>query len=243
MQNDIIFGIRAVIEAIRSGKQVDKIWLKRGLHSELYHELMDLVKAHNLPVQQVPDTSFRKFPNRNHQGVLAFMAPVEFQNMEEIVPALFEQGKIPFLLVLDKINDVGNFGAIIRSAECAGVDAVIIPSKGAARVSSDTIKTSAGAIHHIPICRAKSLQSALEFIQQSGIQICAVSEKAEKLYHEPDFNQPVALLMGAEDRGIAKEFFEMADMAVKIPLQGEIDSLNVSAATAVLLFEVVKQRA
>jgi 23S rRNA (guanosine2251-2'-O)-methyltransferase len=243
MQNDIIFGIRAVIEAIRSGKQVDKIWLKRGLRSELYHELMDLVKQHELPVQQVPATSFRKFPNKNHQGVLAFLAPVEFQDMEEIIPSLFEEGKVPFLLVLDKISDVGNFGAIIRSAECAGVDAVIIPAKGSARVSSDTVKTSAGAIHHVPVCKVKSLQSAIEYIRMSGITLCAVTEKAEMLYHQQDYKQPLALLMGAEDRGIAKEFLEMADLTVKIPLKGKIDSLNVSAATAVVLFEAVKQRA
>ncbi|MGC9375561.1 MAG: 23S rRNA (guanosine(2251)-2'-O)-methyltransferase RlmB [Bacteroidales bacterium] len=239
---DFIFGIRPVIEAINSGKNIDKLMIRKGLKGELYYELMDLVKQFEIPVQIVPNERINRVTPKNHQGVLAFISPIEFQNIEQILPSLYEKGKVPFIIMLDKVTDVRNFGAISRTAECAGVDAVIIPDKGSARISADAVKTSAGALHNVPVCRVKSLTKTIRFLQDSGVQIIAATEKASDYYYQVDFTMPTAILMGAEDRGVAIEYLKICDKMVKIPVFGEIESLNVSVAASILIYEAVKQR-
>ena len=239
---DYIFGIRAVIEAIRSGKTIDKLMIRSGLKGELFFELLSLVKELQIPFKYVPNERINRITMKNHQGVIAFISPIEFQSIENILPSLYEDGKIPFFLILDKITDVRNFGAITRTAECAGVDAIIIPEKGSAQISADAVKTSAGALHKIPVCRVKSLAHTIKFLQESGIQIVAATEKASENYYQVDFLIPTAILMGAEDTGVSMEFLRVADKMVKIPILGEIESLNVSVAAGILIYEVVKHR-
>ena len=241
-EKDFIFGIRAVIEAVKSGKQIDKLMIRSGLKGELFFELMELVREMQIPTQYVPNERINRVTMKNHQGVLAFISPIEFQNIENILPTLYEQGKNPLIVVLDKVTDVRNFGAITRTAECANVDAVIIPEKGSARISADAVKTSAGALHKIPVCRVKNLSKTLKFLQESGIQIVAATEKADDLYYKVDFNIPTAILLGSEDKGVEIEYLRSADQMVKIPILGEIESLNVSVAASILMYEAVKQR-
>lgn len=239
---DYIFGIRAVIEAIKSGKQIDKLMIRSGLKGELFFELIELVKDLDIPMQYVPNDRINRVTRKNHQGVLAFISPIEFQQIENILPVIYEEGRTPFIVVLDKVSDVRNFGAITRTAECAGVDAIIIPEKGSARISGDAVKTSAGALHKIPVCRVRSLSNAIKFLKDSGIQVVAATEKAQDFYYQTDFTIPTAILLGAEDRGVAMEYLKVADQMVKIPLLGEIESLNVSVAASILMYEAVKQR-
>ena len=240
--NDLIFGIRSVIEAIDAGKEIDKILIKKGLQSDLLKELLELIKLHKLPAQFVPIEKIDRISKKNHQGVLAFISPVTYQQIEDIIPLLFEEGKVPFVLILDGITDVRNFGAIARTAECSGIHAIIIPNKGAAQVNADAIKTSAGALHKIPICRVESLYKTSEFLQKSGLKLVGASEHASSNYYEKSFSEPLAIVMGAEDNGLSTDMLKRCDELVKIPLLGEIESLNVSVAAGILLFEAVKQR-
>ena len=239
---DFIFGIRAVIEAIKSGKQIDKLMVKSGLKGELFFELIEMVKDLQIPFQYVPNERINRVTMKNHQGVLAFISPIEFQNIENILPSIFESGKTPLIVILDKVTDVRNFGAITRTAECAKVDAIIIPEKGSAQISGDAVKTSAGALLKIPVCRVKNLSETIKYLQQSGIQLVAATEKAEDFYYKVDFSIPTAILLGAEDRGVDMEYLRVADQMVKIPILGEIASLNVSVAASILIYEAVKQR-
>ena len=239
---DYIFGIRAVIEAIKSGKNIDKLMIRSGLKGELFHELMALVKEVEIPFQYVPNERINRITMKNHQGVLAFISPIEYQNIENILPTLFEKGKNPLFVILDQVTDVRNFGAITRTAECADVDAVIIPEKGSVRISGDAVKTSAGALHKIPVCRVKSLSKTIKYLQESGIQIVAATEKASEYYYKVDFSIPTAVLMGSEDSGVSNEYLRVADQLVKIPILGDIESLNVSVAASILMYEAVKQR-
>ncbi|MFC2096399.1 23S rRNA (guanosine(2251)-2'-O)-methyltransferase RlmB [Bacteroidota bacterium] len=239
---DFIFGIRAVIEAIKSGKQIDKLMIRAGLKGELFYELMELVKDMQISTQYVPNERINRVTMKNHQGVLAFISPIEFQNIENILPTLYEKGKTPLIVILDKVTDVRNFGAITRTAECANVDAIIIPEKGSAQISADAVKTSAGALLKIPVCRVKSLSKTIKYLKDSGIQVVAATEKADNLYYKVDFTIPTAILMGAEDKGVDMEYLRVADQMVKIPILGEIESLNVSVAASIFIYEAVKQR-
>ncbi|MCG8410820.1 MAG: 23S rRNA (guanosine(2251)-2'-O)-methyltransferase RlmB [Bacteroidales bacterium] len=241
-KKDYIFGIRAVIEAINAGKTIDKLMIRRGLNGELFKEMMMLIKRFEIPFQYVPNERINRITMKNHQGVLAFISPIEFQNIENILPDLYEQGKTPLVLILDKVTDVRNFGAITRTAECAGVDVIIIPEKNSAKISGDAVKTSAGALLKVPVCRVKNLGQTIKFIQESGIQIIAATEKASDMYYETDFTGPTAILMGSEDRGVDMEHLKVADKMVKIPILGDIESLNVSVAASILIYEAVKQR-
>ncbi len=239
---NFIFGIRAVIEAIKAGKQIDKLMVKSGLKGEPFFELMKLVKDLQIPFQYVPNERINRVTMKNHQGVLAFISPIEFQNIENILPSIFEAGKTPLIVILDKVTDVRNFGAITRTAECANVDAIIIPEKGSAQISGDAVKTSAGALLKIPVCRIKNLSETIKYLQQSGIQLVAATEKASDFYYKVDFSIPTAILLGAEDKGVDMEYLRVADQMVKIPILGEIESLNVSVAASILIYEAVKQR-
>lgn len=238
----MIFGIRAIIEAINAGKEVEKVLIKRGLQSELYGELKKLIKDHNLPVQEVPGEKLDRVTRKNHQGCIAFISPVEFQNAEEIVYSLFEKGKVPLLLIADRVTDVRNFGAICRTAECAGVDAVIIPARGSAQLNADAVKTSAGAIMRIPICRSMNLKDTLRMLSNSGVQLFAATEKATDVIYTGDFTVPTAIIVGSEEDGVSPEYLRLCDHSFQIPMMGDIASLNVGAAAAIMLFEVVRQR-
>jgi 23S rRNA (guanosine2251-2'-O)-methyltransferase len=241
-KTDFIFGIRAVIEAINFDKDIDKIIIRRGLRGDLSHELMALVRQKGIPFQMVPDEKLNRITAKNHQGVVAFMSAISFSPLEEIVPRLFETGQQPLLLALDGVSDVRNFGAIVRSAECAGVHAVIIPEKGSARIGADAIKTSAGALLKVPVCRVNSMKKALQFLQMIGIQIMAATEKGARYYFDASFLSPACIVMGSEDTGISDEVLRLADALVKIPVLGKIESLNVSVAASVLIYEAVRQR-
>ena len=241
-KNEIIFGIRSVIEAVQAGKEIDKILIKRDLQGELAAELFRLIKAHDIPSQRVPIERLNRITMKNHQGVIAFIPAVGYQKIEDIVPFLYEQGKNPFIVILDGITDVRNFGAVARTCECAGVDAVVIADKGSVTVNSDAVKTSAGALHSLPVCREKNLTDTIKFLKNSGIHIIAASEKGNITYTEADYSGPIAIILGAEDIGIAGERLKICDEIVKIPVHGVIESLNVSVAAGILLYEVVRNK-
>ena len=241
-KEDYIFGTRAVIEAIKNKKTVEKVLLKQGLDNDSYRQLFSLIKENDIPFQFVPVEKINRITRKNHQGVLAFISAVEFADIETILPGLFETGTDPFVLILDQITDVRNFGAIVRTAECAGVHAVVIPEKGMARIGADAVKTSAGAIHSLPICRVSNLTSTLQFLKNSGMKIVAATEKASKLYTDSQLNVPLAIVMGAEDKGISKQVISFTDEQVRIPLHGTIESLNVSVAAALMIYEAVRQK-
>lgn len=241
-KEDYVFGTRAVIEAIKNGKTIDKVLIKKGLSNELFAELHKLIKEHQITTQFVPVEKINRVTRKNHQGVLAFISPVDFHNIEDLLPSIYEEGKTPLLLLLDQITDVRNFGAICRSAECAGVDTIIIPDKGMARIGADAIKTSAGAIHNIPICRVKNITDTVSFLQASGIRIVAATEKGKTLYTNSDLTMPLGIVMGSEDTGVSKQILKIADEQLKIPILGRIESLNVSVSAALMIYEAVRQR-
>ncbi len=237
-----IYGTRAVIEAIDSDKQIEKVFIVRNPDNVLQKELLLALKKHKVYYQYVPVQKINKITRKNHQGVLAFISPVSFFDVEEIVAQLYEQGKTPFILSLDGVTDVRNFGAVIRTAECAGVHAVLIPEKGSAGINADAVKTSAGALYKIPICRTRSLRETLIKLKDSGLQIISASEKAEKYYYQTDFSKPLVLIVGSEEQGVSNAVVSISDEYVKIPMSGEINSLNVSVAASILMYEGVKQR-
>lgn len=241
-RNDVIYGIRAVIEGIRAGKDIEKILIKTGLKGELLGELLSEAKYHEVPLQYVPLEKINRIHSGNHQGVIALVSPITYGKIENILPGIFEEGIDPFILVLDQITDVRNFGAIARSAECAGVHAIIVPEKGSALINADAIKTSAGALNIIPVVRTPSLKKTVQFLKESGLTVIAATEKAASDYYNVNLQGPLAITMGSEESGISDELLRAADYLVKIPLMGKIESLNVSAAASVILFEVVKQR-
>ncbi|MDE7026004.1 MAG: 23S rRNA (guanosine(2251)-2'-O)-methyltransferase RlmB [Paramuribaculum sp.] len=241
-QNEMIFGIRAVIEAIEAGKEIDKIYLRKDLGGELAQELFDLIHAHRLVTQRVPQERLNRFTRKNHQGVVALLSAVTYYHLDNLIPQLYEAGSLPFMVVLDGITDVRNFGAIARTCECAGVDAIIIPERGSVSVNADAVKTSAGALHHLPVCRERSTLHAVKTLKATGYKLVAVSEKADINYTLTDYTVPVALVLGAEDTGISPEVLKECDTFVSIPMFGNIASLNVSVAGAVMMYEVVRQR-
>jgi 23S rRNA (guanosine2251-2'-O)-methyltransferase len=241
-QTNFIFGIRPVIEAIKAGKEVDKLLIQNGLQGELVSELRSLIKQHNIVFQFVPPERMRKYTTKNHQGIIAFISEIEYHRVENLVPQLFEQGKNPLLLLLDRVTDVRNFGAICRTAECAGVDAVIIPARGSAQIGSDAIKTSAGALHKLPVCKEDNLKVTLLYLKESGIKIVGCTEKTTSLYTAINLKEPVCIVMGSEENGISPEYLKLCDEKAKLPLLGEIESLNVSVAAGVFLYEAIRQR-
>jgi len=240
--DDFIFGIRTVIEAIRFGKDIDKVLIKRGLKGELFKELLTAINQNGIASQYVPEEKLNRVSRKNHQGVIALMSPVTFYQLDNVVAEIFEKGENPFILTLDGVSDVRNFGAIVRTAECAGVHAIVIPDKGSARIGSDSVKTSAGALHKMPVCRVASLKKAMEYLQQSGIILYGATEKATENYYNSNFNTPICIIMGAEDTGLSPDILRFCDNLIKIPILGEIQSLNVSVAASVLIYDVVRQR-
>ena len=236
-RNDYIFGIRPVIEAIEAGRDIDKIFVSKELHSDVARELLDKAREMHVLVEKI-----LRITRKQTQGVLAILSAVTYHRLDHLVPELYEAGLMPFVLILDGITDVRNFGAIARTAECAGVDAIVIPQHGSVSVGGDAVKTSAGALLHIPVCRERSVRGAVQFLKDNGYRVVAVSEKADINYTEANFTDPVALVMGAEDVGISPDVYELCDLRVGIPMFGKIGSLNVSVAAGVLMYEVVRQR-
>ena len=219
-EKNMIFGLRAVIEAIDAGKELDKIFLRRDVGGELARELFEKIKSTNIPVQKVPLEKLNRFTTKNHQGAIAFLSSIEYQHIDNIIPTLYEEGRNPFIVILDGVTDVRNFGAIARTCECAGVHAIVVPSRGGAMVNADAVKTSAGALHTIPVCREMNLKNTVQFLQSSGIKVVAASGGATFLY-ESRFTEPVALVMGAEDVRLP-EILRICDDIVSIPIVGNI---------------------
>lgn len=240
-EKEMIFGIRAVIEAVEAGKEIDKVIVKRELQGDLFKELSTVLKAHDIPMQKVPIERIDRFTRKNHQGVIAFLSAITYEKIEDIVPFLYEQGKNPFILVLDGITDVRNFGAIARTCEVAGVDAIVIPARGSVTVNADAVKTSAGALLKIPVCKEQNLTEAIQFLKNSGVKVVAATERAANYYTDSDFTGPIALVMGSEDTGVSTENLRICDELVRIPQFGTIGSLNVSVAAGVLVYEVIRQ--
>ena len=241
-ESEYIFGIRAVIEAIDAGKTIEKVFIKKGLRSNLFSELYQVLKPANVPFQYVPIERINSISRKNHQGVIALVSPIDYIEPELFIQGIFESGKVPLILVLDKVSDVRNFGAISRSAECGGVDLIITSIKGSALLNADAIKTSAGALYKIPVARVKSLTQIVQFLLDCGIQIVAATEKASKNYYEADLTIPTAIVMGSEEKGVSREIIELSNALLKIPMKGSIASLNVSVATSLFIFEAIRQR-
>lgn len=241
-KDTMIFGIRPVLEAIAAGKEIEKILMQKGLRGDLYQELMVQVRLMDIPMQMVPIDRLNRITRKNHQGVIAFTAQISYHRIDQVLPMVYEKGKVPLVLVLDKITDVRNFGAIARTAECAGLDAIVIPARGAAAINEDAMKTSAGALNIIPVCREKSLLEAVKFMKESGLKVVSATEKGTAYYDEEDLNVPLAIIMGSEDKGVEEPLLKISDQLVKIPQLGEIASLNVSVAAGILIYEALRQR-
>lgn len=241
-KSQVVFGIRAVIEAIESGKQVDKVLMKKDLGGELARELLSVTREYNVPVQRVPVERINKVTRKNHQGVIAFMAAVDYYHVDDIVPALYDEGINPLVVVLDGVTDVRNFGAIARTCECAGVNCIVIPERNSVSVNADAVKTSAGALNYLPVCRERNLVKAVQYLRDSGFKMMGASEKTDLNYTKADFTGPVAIVLGAEDTGISTDVLKLCDTLVAIPEFGQINSLNVSVAGGIMIYEVVRQR-
>jgi len=239
---DYIYGIRATIEAIESGREIDKILIKKDLSGELASGLLSLVRQYGIVTQRVPVEKLNRITRRNHQGVIAMLSAITYNTLDNLVPMLYEAGRLPLILLLDGITDVRNFGAIARTCECAGVDAVVIPTHGSVSVGADAVKTSAGALLHLPVCRENSILSAVKFLKDNGYRIVAASEKADASYTAVDMTTPTAIVMGAEDTGISPAVLLQCDTPVSIPMLGNISSLNVSVAAGIIIYEAVRQR-
>ena len=240
---NLIFGMHPLLEALEAGREIDKILLKRGLRSEEVSRITALARERTIPLQIVPEERLTRLTRKQHQGVIAFISEIEYTPLETLIPMLYEAGRSPFVLLLDGLTDVRNFGAIARTAECAGVDALIIPERGSVTVTADAIKTSAGALHRLPVCRVSSIMSAVSLLQASGLKIVAASEKARDVYTETELRLPLGLVLGAEDEGVSEAVLRRADHIVRIPQVGAIGSLNVSVAAGILIYEIVRQGA
>lgn len=240
--NQLIYGIRALLEAIAADQPINKIFIQKGLKGDLYKELESTIRKSGLSSSYVPIEKLNRLTRNNHQGVVAQISPVKFQDFEPLVEEVISKEKLPLFLLLDQVSDVRNFGAIIRTAECCGVHGIIIPKNGAAPITDDTVKTSAGAAFNVPIAKVDHLKDAIFYLQSSGIMVTAATEKTEDEIYSVDFSQPTAIIMGSEEKGITPSILNMVDHKAKLPLMGNIGSLNVSVACGVFLYEVVRQR-
>lgn len=238
----MIYGIRSVLEALDSDTEIDVVFIQRDLTTDLIRELKSKLRLYKKVYKEVPREKFEQFNHKNHQGVIALLTPIKYHLIENILPPIFEKGEVPFLLILDGITDVRNFGAIARTAECSGVHAVVIANHGSAQINNDAIKTSSGALYKIKVCREHHLKESIKFIKECGVQIVACIEKADKSIFDIDFTIPTAFIIGSEEKGISSEFIKLADCSGRIPLEGSIESLNVSVSAGVVLYETLRQR-
>ena len=241
-QENQIFGIRAIIEAIEAGKDIDKVFLQKDAQGELMNELIKTLKRNNINFSYVPIEKLNRLTKKNHQGAIGTIAPIAFISLEELVETTLEKKEKPLFVILDQLSDARNFGAIIRTAACCGADGIIISKNGAAPVNGDTIKTSAGAVFNIPICKVDHIKDAVFYLQGSGIVTLGATEKAEKEIYDVDLNVPIAIIMGSEDRGINPSVLKIIDEKAKLPMFSTIDSLNVSVACGAFLYEIIRQR-
>lgn len=241
-KTELIYGTRSVMEAVRAGRAIEKIYLQTGLTNDLMKELVSALKDHGVPFSWVPAEKISRLTTRNHQGVVGFLSAVQYVPLQVLIDKAYSEGRIPFFLMLDRITDVRNFGAVARTCECAGLDGVIIEEKGNAPVTSDAVKTSAGALHHLPVCRVKSMKQTMKELKENGIQVVACTEKASKNIYEVDLSPPTALLLGSEEDGIDPALLKEADVAAKIPMKGKIESLNISVAAGIAIYEVTRQK-
>lgn len=240
--SNLLIGMRPLMEAIQSGKEIDKIFMQKGLKGELFHQVRELASQHQIPIQMVPIEKLNGFTKANHQGVLAFVSPISFGNLSNIIADVFENGDTAKLIMLDGVTDVRNFGAICRSAECQGFHAVIVPEKGSAQINEDAVKTSAGALFNIPVCRVPSLLKTVRDLQMSGIRVTACTEKTDALIESLDFDGPHCIVMGNEETGISDEIIRIADQLGKIFMTGKTSSLNVGVAAGIIMYELNRQR-
>ncbi|MBD5238040.1 MAG: 23S rRNA (guanosine(2251)-2'-O)-methyltransferase RlmB [Bacteroidales bacterium] len=241
-KGNYIYGIRAVIEAIESGKNIDKVLMRRDLSGDLSRELLAKIREYGIVMQRVPQEKLNRITMKNHQGAIALLSPVSYQRLENLVPLFYEEGRNPLVLVLDGITDTRNFGAIGRTADCAGVDAIVIPERNSVSVTPDAMKTSAGGLLYVPVCREKSTLEAVKFLKSNGYRLVAATEKGAEDYTHADYTVPVAIVMGNEETGISDDVLRQCDDLAAIPICGNIGSLNVSVAAGVMLYEAVRQR-
>lgn len=241
-KTQIVYGMRPVMEAIDMGTTIDKVLIQNGLSGNLVSELKALVRQNGIPSQYVPVEKLNKVCSNNHQGVVAYISPISYKSALDFLPQLMERETPPMILMLDHITDVRNLGAIVRTAECAGVDAVIVPDHGSAQINEDAIKTSSGALLRVPICRESNLKTVLNLARQLGIQVCAASEKGNSSYLDVDFKLPTLLIMGSEETGVSNELLKLVHCCAKLPIRGQVQSLNVSVAAAVFMYEALRQR-
>ncbi len=239
---DLLIGTRPLLEALNAGREIDKILIQRGLQSSTFKELWPEIKRLEIPYQYVPIEKLNRISRKNHQGVIAFASAVSFSKLSEVITRCYEKGEDPLILMLDRITDVRNFGAICRTAECTGVHAVVIPTRNSAPVNFDALKTSAGALNHLPICREMNLKESLKMLKDYGIKLIACTEKAAKPAFEVDLKGPCCLVMGSEEDGVSPEYLKLCDEQAMLPILGKIGSLNVSVATGALLYELIRQR-
>ncbi len=237
-----IFGLRAIIEAINAGREIDKVFIQKDAQGELMRQLMSALKKHNVNYSYVPAEKLNRLTPNNHQGAVATIAPIKFHTLEAMVEMVLESGKTPLFLILDQLSDARNFGAIIRTAECTGVNGIIVQKQGSAPVNGDTVKTSAGAVFNVPICKVEHIKDAIFHLQGSGIKTVAATEKTDDTLYDIDLSTPVAIIMGSEDRGINPSVLKIVDEKAKLPMFGTISSLNVSVACGAFLYETVRQR-
>ncbi|ADB39147.1 23S rRNA (guanosine(2251)-2'-O)-methyltransferase RlmB [Spirosoma linguale] len=239
--DEMVFGIQSVIETLKSDQQIDKLYMEKGLSNP---DIQNLAFQKRVTIQRVPVERLDRFTRKNHQGVVCLIAQVQYVKLSNVIADVFERGEVPFFLLLDRITDVRNFGAIARTAECTGIQCIVIPGRGAAAINSDAMKTSSGALNHISVCREPDLTETVKYLQESGITVVACTEKSARDLYErtTDLTGPMAIIMGSEEDGISPELLRMVDTHVKIPLLGAVGSLNVSVATGVILYEAVRQR-
>jgi 23S rRNA (guanosine2251-2'-O)-methyltransferase len=238
-QAEMVFGTQSVLETLRSGKEIERLFVQRETG---FAEIEKIAKEMGIPFQRVPAEKLNRITRKNHQGVIAFVSPIRYVPLHNVLTQVYEDGKTPLFLLLDRVTDVRNFGAIARTAECAGVQAIIVPLKGGAQINADAMKTSSGALNFLPICREPNLYETLMYLRNSGLQIIACTEKTDKSVYDIDFSIPTVIIMGSEEDGISPEFIQLADSGAKIPLSGQVESLNVSVASSIIMYEAVRQR-
>lgn len=239
---EYIYGLHPVFEALEEGEEFEKVFIQSNINNDNVKKLTKLLIEREIPFQKVPIQKLNRISRKNHQGIIAKISPIIFHKIADVIPQLYEDGKTPLILVLDQITDTRNLGAISRTAECAGVNAILVPSANTAQLSADAIKSSAGALLKIPICRSKNMDNDVDYLKDSGLKIIAASEKAQNLYTELSYSLPCALVMGSEGKGISKSILQKCDELAMIPLMGDIKSLNVSVATGIILYEILNQR-
>ncbi|MBT28099.1 MAG: 23S rRNA (guanosine(2251)-2'-O)-methyltransferase RlmB [Thalassobius sp.] len=238
----LIYGIHSISEALEAGKEIDKILLQRGLKSDSLKEISSKAASLGVPVAQVPLEKLNKLTRKNHQGIIGFLSAITYSSLDHIISELYTNGKEPFILILDRVTDVRNFGAIARTAECSGIHAIVIPAKGSAQIGPDAVKTSAGALNHIPVCRVQNLKQTVRFLQDSGLHVVACTEKTSSSIYDADFKKPCAIVMGSEEDGISDDILRISDELASIPMFGKVGSLNVSVATSVIIYEAIRQK-